>query len=300
MAPASNHYPVPEDIYLQLPQGRFCLRRWRGDGPLLLCLHGWQDNAASFAPLAGEGFNLLALELAGHGHSCHRSPGQHYHLADHLLDVLDVLDALQEKPAAVLAHSLGGAIASFAAAARPEAIPALLLIEALGPLASDPETALKRLRDTAGARAKRKAADSHRTVDLNRAIAARRKLGPDQSALAGLLVERNLRGSPKGLRWRSDPRIREPSPWRVDADTIRALLGGIEQPTLIMVGKDSRLPIGAEQRLDWLGTQARLQRLPGDHHLHMSQPKETADAIRGFLETSLSAKTIGTHSQDGC
>ena len=53
------------------------------DGLPVIALHGWLDNAASFAPLAArlEGVRLIALDLAGHGLSDHPSPDNTYHIS---------------------------------------------------------------------------------------------------------------------------------------------------------------------------------------------------------------------------
>ena len=50
------------------------------DGLPVIALHGWLDNANSFARLAPrlEGLRIIALDMAGHGHSGHRPPGAGY------------------------------------------------------------------------------------------------------------------------------------------------------------------------------------------------------------------------------
>ena len=89
------------------------LRSGNPDGPKLLALHGWLDNAASFVPLMPElgAFDLVALDLPGHGASAHRMPGYDYVFVDWIHDVLDVLDALGWERAHLLAHPIGRAIA---------------------------------------------------------------------------------------------------------------------------------------------------------------------------------------------
>ena len=58
------------EIQLDTRQGRLAALGWRQAGlPRVLALHGWLDNAASFAPLAPllHGLDLVALDLPGHG-----------------------------------------------------------------------------------------------------------------------------------------------------------------------------------------------------------------------------------------
>ena len=54
------------------------------DGLPVIALHGWLDNANSFARLAPklDGLRIIALDMAGHGHSGHRPPGAGYAMGD--------------------------------------------------------------------------------------------------------------------------------------------------------------------------------------------------------------------------
>src|SRR3546814_6129023 len=53
------------------------LRAGREGAPRLLAVHGWLDNAASFIPMLAHlgDFDVVAIDLPGHGHSFHRPPG---------------------------------------------------------------------------------------------------------------------------------------------------------------------------------------------------------------------------------
>ncbi|NIP19306.1 MAG: alpha/beta fold hydrolase, partial [Xanthomonadales bacterium] len=139
----------PAELSLATATGRFGGLAWRSDGaPRVLCLHGWLDNAASFVPLANrlQGLDLVALDLAGHGHSVHRPPGTRYHMMDNLWDVESVLDALGWKDAIIMGHSLGGVIACTYAAAAPERVQRLIALDGLGPLSATPEQTAQRLQ----------------------------------------------------------------------------------------------------------------------------------------------------------
>ncbi len=65
--------------------------------PPLLALHGWLDNAGSFAllaPLLATRFRVIALELPGHGGSNHLPSGASYHYMDYVQAVLHAVDTL--------------------------------------------------------------------------------------------------------------------------------------------------------------------------------------------------------------
>jgi len=65
--------------------------------PMILALHGWLDNAASFIPLAPylTDYYVLALDLPGHGLSSHRPNGSHYHLMDFVYDLHELIEQQQ-------------------------------------------------------------------------------------------------------------------------------------------------------------------------------------------------------------
>ena len=73
--------PVVEEIRLSLPHIELAAHLFGPeDGVPVIALHGWLDNANSFARLAPKltGLRIVALDLAGHGHSAHRPPGASY------------------------------------------------------------------------------------------------------------------------------------------------------------------------------------------------------------------------------
>ena len=69
---------VVEEVRLSLPHIELAAHLFGPeDGRPVIALHGWLDNANSFARLAPrlEGLRVIALDMAGHGHSGHRPPG---------------------------------------------------------------------------------------------------------------------------------------------------------------------------------------------------------------------------------
>jgi pimeloyl-ACP methyl ester carboxylesterase len=278
---------------IRLPGGRgelAALRFGDPDGPKLLALHGWLDNAASFVPLAAslEGFDVVALDLPGHGASAHRAAGYDYVYVDWLHDVLDALDALGWARAHLLGHSMGATLASTLAAAAPERVAKLALVEGLGPLGGPAESAGTRLREAVAAR---RALDARRDEaprvikDIDTALAARLQATPMREADARLIVERNLQAAPGGWSWRSDPRLRLPSSTRLPEAAIRAILQAIEAPTLLVAAEPSPPYFPPALRAERIAClrDASLHVIEGGHHVHMERAPEIGALLRDFL-----------------
>lgn len=271
---------------------------WRGSGRVelaglllnagaprrALALHGWLDNAMSFAGLAASmpDWEILALDFAGHGESQHLPEGGWYHFIDYLDDVAV---ALEERPIDLLiGHSLGGAVATAYAAACPAQVPRLALIEALGPLAGDPDGAVRALRQGLGER--RGIADKQlrRFADPEQAIKARLAANRMAPGSAAALIERGLRRAGDGWIWRSDPRLTVTTPWRLPEAVIQQWIEAVECPTLLIAADHPPPYFTAEARQARLARlrDGRVQVLPGHHHLHMDEPEPVARAILGF------------------
>lgn len=268
--------------------------RWNaGAAHRVLAIHGWLDNAMSFAPLAAHLPNceIVAIDLPGHGRSGHLPAGSWYHFIDYLDDALDALDALGWSRCHLLGHSLGGAVASILAAAAPERVDRLLLIEALGPLALTPGKAAESLRR--GVADRRGASEKQKRVipTADAAVDARLMATPMARRSAELLVARNLETVDGGVIWRSDPRLRLASPVRFDESQIQQWIAAIEAPTLVLAADQHPPyfePAQRDQRVDLLRN-GRQRVLPGRHHLHMDTPEPLAAEIAAFLAESFSA-----------
>lgn len=255
-------------------------------GEPIVALHGWLDNAMSFAALAETLERpLIALELPGHGHSAWLPAGSWYHLLDNLEVLLAALDHLKLERTCLLGHSMGGALASILAGALPARIDRLVLIEALGPLSYAAEQGPTHLARALAERAGFK--DKQRRVfdDPNRAIAARMQANGLSEPAARALIERALEAVPGGYRWRSDPRLTVPSVYRLTEPQVLAMLRAIKAPTLFI----HATPETDVFKLGDLGARRSAVSdltsiaLPGHHHLHMESPEPVSAAINAFL-----------------
>ncbi|SDO02521.1 alpha/beta fold hydrolase [Vreelandella arcis] len=278
--PATTAYPDP----LSLAQGRLAALSWgRVDAPIWLALHGWLDNAASFtrlAPLLVETLDIriVAIDFRGHGHSAHAPAGNDYALWDYCHDVLDAMEDLDIERASLLAHSMGAAVTCLLAAALPDRIERLMLLDGLGALNTPADDTSSQLRKGLMAH-RRPLSQTPRYPDLATAVAARVAGGvtPLDTATATPLVERNADVTADGhVQMRTDSRLLKPSLVRFTPSQVLALLADIQAPVLLIEGEQGIL---GERTWAEKARQAvpRLTRhvLAGGHHLHL-EPEAVA------------------------
>ena len=286
---------TPVDCPLDLEGGRLAaLRFGEASGVPVLALHGWLDNAASFAPLAAclPGLDLVALDLPGHGQSMHLPPGAEYSLAGTVLAVLDAADALGWERFAVLGHSMGASIGCLVAAAAPGRVQRLVAIEALGALADAEDHTATRLREALAARRALRGKQLRVFPDIDAAVRARMQANALDEGVARLLVERGLRAVEGGFTWSSDPRLTVSTPTRMTEGQVRDLLRHLACPVLALYAEPAQpyFPEPLRNARAALPPDLRLVRMAGGHHLHMDQPGAVADAIGGFLLGATAAR----------
>lgn len=138
---------------LQLAAQVYITRKTETPTRRILCLHGWMDNCRSFHHFAPSllqslqdeaSSELVALDLPGHGWSSHKSvDGPPLLLAESIFYVAEAVRQLQwydplpeggdngisQPPFTLVGHSMGAAISCLYAAAFPEQIDKLVLLE---------------------------------------------------------------------------------------------------------------------------------------------------------------------------
>jgi pimeloyl-ACP methyl ester carboxylesterase len=273
---------------LDLPNLKLAARVW-GDPalPPLLALHGWLDNAATFdalAPLLCTHFHMVALDLPGHGRSQHRPAGSWYHFVDYLDDVLAAADALGWSHFHLLGHSLGAGIATTLAAACPERVDSLLLIELIGPHSMANDQSLAQLQRALRQRKELQGKPLRVFPRIEDAAQVRAQAGSISLQAARTLVERGLQAVAGGYSWSSDPRLMPTVPLRYSEEQILPLLRGIRAPTLFVLAEPMALPIPESTLLARAREISDLQliRLPGNHHLHLEDGAAVAAALLTF------------------
>jgi pimeloyl-ACP methyl ester carboxylesterase len=198
----------------------------RGEGDPILCIHGagtsaelWADAVARLARLG----RAIAYDRRGYGRSERPEPMGQMSVAEHADDAAALLEALEATPAAIIARSYGGEVATDLALRYPERVRALILLEA-APVELLPEAAewTRGLRDRLREVAAQAGADA-----VGEALIG--ELGDDWNSLPDHVRRIFTHNGPAVLADLDGT-------W-LGADA--GALGGIEQPVLLVAATNS-------------------------------------------------------------
>lgn len=282
-----------EEIRLNLPHIELAAHLYGPeDGRPLIALHGWLDNAASFARLAPKltGMRIVALDFAGHGHSAQRAAGAGYQLWDYALDVLHVAEQLGWPRFSLLGHSMGAIVSVLLAGAMPQRIERLALIDGLIPYLGEAADAPRKLGEALQAQLDLPNKRKPVYEKVEQAVVARMKgVGAVSREAAELLAQRGLMPVPGGYTWRTDARLTLPSPLRFTRAHSQAFLAAVQCPVDLVLAENGLLKSEGAllQMLDALPF--NVIRLPGGHHLHLDDEAGAASVAGCFNRCFASA-----------
>ncbi len=277
---------MPEALSFQVLGLELAGQRWNAGAALpVLALHGWLDNSESFAAMASHmpDVDLVALDMAGHGWSDHRALHANYLIWDDLREILAVAEQLGWQRFGVLGHSRGAIVAALLAAACPERVTALGLIDGLW---AQTKTATQVPSQLGKALALSVPPGDSLFISLEDMVALRLRSGLPLGESAALsLVRRNAIESKQGWRWRSDARLKWPSLMMLTPEQELALHQAIRAPVrlvladagLVLAYPDYGSRLSALPQVEW-SIQA------GGHHLHMEEGQQSiADVFNAFF-----------------
>lgn len=270
-----------------------CVCTWGNpaDPPILL-LHGMLDQGATWemvaTRLAADGFYVVAPDLRGHGRSGHAPLCSEYHLVDFVAD-MDVIvqhwceagQSLANQPITLVGHSMGSLVAAMLAAARPDRIAALVLVESIlpggaghGGVGDQLAVHLDYLQ----------APPQHAVLRDETAVAERLLLGMPtlSSEMAHRLAQRVTKPCENGVCWCWDARLITRTGMTfaglsLDNDKYAALLRQISAPVTLVFGDE-----GIDryrQALEAAVGGGTTVTLPGGHNLHVDAPEKLAAII---------------------
>jgi len=265
--------------------------RGPADGPVCFLLHGWLDHRGSFdllAPLLK--CRTFAYDHRGHGDSDWAGAGAFYHFVDYVADLEGLVRELApDGRVRLVGHSMGGALSVLYAAARPERVSHVTLLDA-APLLIPPDDVPDRLtgwlEDLWKPRIRRAVASVEDGQD--RMLRANPDLAPDA---ASLLVQGGIGPDPErsgALAWKWDPLLRARSPLPVTQEVLQTIVPLVQAPVLLLRAERGRLPPENELRGVFSGMRSlTLETVPKvSHHLHLEEPQLVADRIaRAWEET---------------
>ena len=123
--------PAVRRVQTELPDGRqISSLVWGHEPPVAVLIHGGAQNAHTWDTVAmALGVPLLAPDLPGHGHSDSPAPGAGAGAAPNAADLAAVIEQHAPDAEVIVGMSLGGLTAIVLAAARPELVRRLVLVD---------------------------------------------------------------------------------------------------------------------------------------------------------------------------
>ena len=282
-----------KEISIDLPHVRLQALQFGEGAHTVLALHGWMDNAMSFAPIApylvDDDTRLIAIEFAGHGRSDHRPINSGYHFSDHMRDVMFAVEALKLEQVDIIGHSLGAIAISMLAGVYPQRFRRLVCIEGYGPpFVSDhhslAEALAERLLQLDYTRNRATKIYPH----FAQLVQARIQAGKMKEESAALLMQRNIEEVANGgFRFISDRRLSLGQPLMMSEGQVMEFIERIEAPVLMIEGEQGFVPHWPHFKARYEKTpRLELVSMPGGHHLHMDDPERVAQVIRAFWQNT--------------
>lgn len=273
-----------QEIAFDIGGAQLAAKRWSNGPRRVIALHGWLDNAASFdrlAPLLEA--DIVALDLAGHGHSYHRTLQASYNIWDDLPDILRVANALEWPHFHLLGHSRGAIISGLLTAATPQRVASVVMLDGL-----IPETRpAPEFFDQLAMHLKQHLAPPGRIAhyaSFGEALQARCLVSGMDADGARPIVVRGLAHDAQGWWWRSDRRLRLASAMRLSDEHVDVMIRQVvATPHLLLMAE--RAIKGSEQRREQIRdvTGLHWQMAAGGHHFHLENDvATTAEKINAF------------------
>lgn len=271
-----------------------------------MCLHGFQDNCASFdrlVPLLDPANTYLCLDLPNHGLSSGTPVGARCTLETYAVAVERAArHARWDGPFACLGHSMGGQIAKLYAALYAERVRKLVMLDTAGPVAVDPDEVVQCARRAADQqlRLEDRTASAPRVLTREQALdrIQRRTYSRLSRRSAETLLARYVRPAPVAGQYAlaNDVRLTVPYSEWFSAEQHRHVVDNVRCPVLVVRAVDSDAYFdgiyGPFVRMYEARPNFRVVRVPGDHDVHMDHPDRVAPVVDAFLRDS-GAASVG-------
>jgi len=258
--------------------------RW-GDRPVdVVFCHGFLDVGWSFDAVARDlvavGYGVASFDWRGHGQTEWTGAGGYYHFPDYVLDLDELLPQLSDQPVHLVGHSMGGSACVMYAAARPENLCSLTLIEGLGPPEMEPRDPVTRLRAWLDGVA-RVRSKTLKPMDGERTVLKRMRVQNPELGL--FLASKSTKAVDGGIQWTFDPLHKTWSPRPFQADAFGKLLEAISAPTLIVAGERGLRLQDEEERMAKIEHHRFVEIPDVGHMIHWFEPRALASELARFF-----------------
>eukprot|EP00731_Ephydatia_muelleri_P029024 Em0020g668a len=278
-------------VTIPVPWGTIAAKAWGNpiNAPVL-ALHGWQDNAGGFdnlIPLLSKEMYIVAMDWPGHGLSSKRP--YHYNTFDYVSDIRYVADSLKWKSFSLLAHSMGAGAASWFAAALPEQVKGMVLLDGIGfhsaeitdiprqmgraLLALNQDTEVKSKVHPTWEAIVARVLEGHAPLDDNFDVSC-----------AAVLAVRGAKAVEGGYEFTRDPKLKMPSLLRIPHELNIAFLQQIRCQTLVVLPTHGKWYELMRKTISSVNnTKIHTAEVPGGHFVHMYNPGTVSQLINDFM-----------------
>lgn len=240
-----------------------------GTGRPLLLLHGFTGSSQNWQPLLPQltsAFQVIMVDIVGHGRTDSPTEESRYHMASAAADLIAILDELEVNQTSLFGYSMGGRLALFTAVAYPERITRLILESASPGLRTDTERQARIKQDceladwieAEGIEAFVNRWEALPLWESQKSLSqeARHKLRQQRLQNNTLGLANSLRGMGTG---------RQPAHWEK--------LRGLHTPTLLIAGALDQKFVNINREMADLLPNASLEIVPeAGHTVHLERP----------------------------
>ena len=252
-----------------------------GEKPPFLLLHGFTGSSQNWQPLLPAltpHFQVITIDILGHGRSASPPDSTRYQMAQIAADIITLLDQQTIQPAHLLGYSMGGRLALYLTVHYPERFRSLILESASPGLKTAFERDERRQRDnTLANRIERDGIEAF--VDFWERLplwASQQQLPKETHAR---LRRQRLQNNPTGLAnsLRGMGTGVQPALWKN--------LPEVTMPVLLMTGELDHKFMGIAQEMAPLFSLAQHTNIPGaGHTIHLEKPTQCTQNVVSFLK----------------
>ena len=242
--------------------------------PLVFAIHGWLDNALSFAVLAPllSNYRVISIDLSGHGLSSHRSADANYHIWDDIPQLVAVIDQLSVNEAHIVGHSRGAAVAGMLAVALDKRCLSLTMLDGMISRSFENDNGAELFRTSLAERKKYMALPPRIFESVEQFIDSRSRYGFTRKN-SQVLLPRALRRVDEGWLLLSDPKLFGSSTLKMSEETSDSLYRAMNFPVAAITGDTGFFTSEeAQQRMTDIANFApnfRQLTVSGPHHFHI-------------------------------